>query len=564
MLEVITDIPTYRSERYPSHVLLKTWTSGSPLLLDNTEFIEQIGYFHTQFAAWRLVKGDKVCVFSSAGHNTMLAVEFALLYYGCILVPVHTGLPASDIQVILSEVLPSRCITTDRHYAALLQSLSDTGEIYIPEDTTDHTTSSEMLVRMNKPEDIALIIYTSGSTGTPKGVMLTHGSVMSTVISLLPILPVRYGHTVVSFLPVSHIFERIALYCYLTAGVYLHFAEPRQAMALMKTIRPHYFTAVPRILDKAMGRFVQAGDTRHYFVRSILLWVLEDKDSPWHWLRIRLRKIILYRFRRSFGGRIRGILAGGAALHPATEQLFHDAGITVRVGYGLSECCGVATVNRFEPGGFRPGTVGLPIPGVDVRIDKKPGEQDGEILLRSAGNMQGYFNRPEESESVLSQDGWLLTGDRGEIIRGKFLRITGRSKEQFKNASGEYVAPAKLELLLEQSPWVDRAFVTGSGRAYTGVLIIPDFNVIEQWAKRHQVHWTAPMYMVHNTQVLHAFEKILAPINAALPAHEQIRRFTLLHEPWTIENGLLSTSFKLRREIIEERFRKEIDEMYLR
>jgi long-chain acyl-CoA synthetase len=348
----------------------------------------------------------------------------------------------------------------------------------------------------------------------------------------------------------------------LVAGVHVHFAEPRNAMALLKRIRPHYFTAVPRILDTAMERFVRAGDSRHYFIRSLLLWALESGQGPGRWARTLLRILILRRFKRSFGGRVRGILAGGAALHPATESLFRDAGISVRVGYGLSECCGVATMNRFEPGGQKRGTVGLPIPGVDVRIDVKPGEKEGEVYIRGAGNMQGYFLRDDETSEILTSDGWLKTGDNGEWIDGRFLRITGRSKEQFKNAYGVYVSPSKIEQLLEHDPWINRALVTGSGRESTGALIVPNFDVLQEWAIREKVHWTAPLYMVHNTQVLREFDKRIAHINSALPVQEQIHRFRLLHEPWTIEQGLVTPSFKLRRDVIETHYHKVIDEMY--
>jgi long-chain acyl-CoA synthetase len=361
---------------------------------------------------------------------------------------------------------------------------------------------------------------------------------------------------------VSHIFERIACYCYLVAGVHLHFAEPRNAMALLRKIRPHYFTAVPRMLDTAMGRFVRAGDTRHYFVRSVLLWALESGTGTGQVVRRIMRRLILRGFRRSYGGRVRGILVGGAALHPATANLFRDAGIDVRVGYGLSECSGVATVNRFEPGGHRRGTVGLPIPGVEVRIDVKPGEQDGEVYVHGAGNMSGYYLRPEETSQVIRDGGWLKTGDQGEWVEGRFLRITGRSKEQFKNAYGEYVSPSKLEQLLEHDLWISRALVTGSGRESTGALIVPDFEVLEEWAARHQVHWTAPLYMVQNTQVLQGFEKRIGQINNTLPAHEQIRKFRLLHEPWTVEQGMITPSYKLRREMIEAHYQKVINEMY--
>jgi long-chain acyl-CoA synthetase len=381
-------------------------------------------------------------------------------------------------------------------------------------------------------------------------------------MSVLAVIPLNFKDRVLSYLPVSHILERIALYCYLLAGAEVHFcASSRQAMSLLKKVNPHYITAVPRILDRALTAFEKAGDTRHYFLRSILLWAI-DTEAKQHFLRIIIRKYILKRLKRSFGNNLKGILVGGAALNPATQRLFQSAGIRVREGYGLSECCGVACLNRFEPGGNHPGTVGEPIPGVEVRILVSPGTGTGEVLIRSNGCMRGYFGRPEETAAMFTEDGWLKTGDRGELVDGRFLRITGRIKEQFKNAYGEYVAPVRLEQLLEQDQWVSRALITGGGRQYTGALIVPDFDLLQAWAEKQKVHWTAPLYMVHNTQILQEMEDRIAKINKTLSPHEQIRRFRLIHEPWTVENGMLTASLKLRREVIEEKYQKTLHEMY--
>jgi long-chain acyl-CoA synthetase len=276
LLEVVSDIPSYRVRHYPAHVQITTWTAADSETFDNTRFHQLVQTYVLACADWGLEKGDTVCTFSSSGQGVLLAMEFALFYSGCIIVPIHMGTPDADVQVILSEVKPRYTITADPKSESRLDVLHDTGVIHIARYPTTSNPDGAPQKAVCEPDDPALIIYTSGSTGTPKGVVLTHRNVMSTVQSLLPIIPIRYRHTVVSYLPVSHIFERIACYCYLVAGVHLHFAEPRNAMALLRKIRPHYFTAVPRILDTAMGRFVRAGDTRHYFVRSVLLWALES------------------------------------------------------------------------------------------------------------------------------------------------------------------------------------------------------------------------------------------------------------------------------------------------
>ncbi len=563
MLRLITDIPHYRATRYPAHVRLTTWDGDRPDTIDSEGFNDLIGRLTTAFDMQGYTKGDRICVLSGGGDTHLLASEFALMQLGCTIVPLHAALPPGDMQMIVSEVKPGCCVTKTKEDFAILEKITNTGKlIALDELHTRPLELSDTSDAMCKPEDTALIIYTSGSSGDPKGVMLSHANVISTVLSVLTVIPVRYRHSVLSYLPVSHILERIAIYCYLAAGAHIHFADsPRQGMALLKKVRPHYLTAVPRILDRAVSNFQRAGDTRHYFVRSVLLWAL-DINSGRQFLKSVIRAFILRRLRRSFGGRLQGILAGGAALNPGTEHLFRAAGIIVREGYGLSECCGVATLNRFEPGGNKPGTVGPPVPGIEIKIEESPGTGSGEVLLKSNGVMQGYYLRPEETNDAITTDGWLKTGDRGEFVENRFLRITGRVKEQFKNAFGEYVSPVKLEQILEQDQWVNRALVIGSGRPSTGVLIVPEFELLEEWCRSQKVHWTAPLYMVHNTQIQQAFESHIALINKSLSTHEQIQKFKLIHESWSVENGLLTPSLKLKRDVIEEHYKKTIDEMY--
>lgn len=564
MLHLITDIPEYRASKYPVRLRITTWDGDRPDHLQSTEFLDLISRLSIAFDLQGFSKGDKICLLSAGGDSHLLAAEFALMSLGCTIVPLHAALPPSDMQLIISEVKPTCCIAKTQDALPTLQALNDTGTL-IALDTlyTPPLEHRQTLQSYSTPDDTALIIYTSGSSGNPKGVMLSHRNVISTVLSVLTVIPVHYGHTVLSYLPVSHILERVAIYCYLVAGVHIHFADtPRQGMALLKKVRPQYMTAVPRILDRAVNNFQRAGDTRHYLIRSVLLWAMETDDDKQHVFRSFIRKLILRRLRTSFGGRLKGILAGGAALNLSTERLFRAAGIAVREGYGLTECCGVATLNRFEPGRNSPGTVGSPLPGIEIKIEESPGTGSGEVLIKSQGVMQGYYLKPEETEAMFTEDGWLRTGDRGSFIDGRFLRISGRVKEQFKNAYGEYVSPSKLELILEQDPWVNQAIVIGSGKPGTGALIVPEFDLLEIWSREQKVHWTAPLYMVHNTQLQQEFENRIETMNKSLSPHEQIQKFRLIPEAWTVENGLVTPSMKLRRDIIEAHYEKTIDEMY--
>lgn len=262
------------------------------------------------------------------------------------------------------------------------------------------------------------------------------------------------------------------------------------------------------------------------------------------------------------GGRLEGVVVGAAALSSTLNRLFCAAGIPVRTGYGLTESSPVVSFNHFDPGLYRFDTVGIPVPGVEVKVESLDDSGEGEILVRGPNIMMGYQNLPAETESVLSEDGWLRTGDLGRIVYRRFLQVTDRKRDVFKTSSGKFVAPQKLENHLKSSPFINQAMVMGLNKPYVAALLVPDISALENWCLENGVHWTAPQFMVLNPVVHKFMQTLLDELNESLEPHERIRRFTLLHQEWTPEGGELTFTMKLDRKVLKLRFEKEIDEMF--
>jgi long-chain acyl-CoA synthetase len=362
---------------------------------------------------------------------------------------------------------------------------------------------------------------------------------------------------------------------YQSAGVPIWFADAVENLPqIFKEVRPHFFTAVPRILERSYDLLVQEGLTAGPLKRRILNWAIalgerypysgDPAMPPLYRLKRILADILVYRhWRKRMGGRVQSIAVGAAALRPSLGRLFSAAGVDVREGYGLTETSPVVAFNRFEPGGVRFGTVGIPAPGVEVRIGESDENGDGEIQVRGPNVMRGYWQLPEETAARFTPDGWLKTGDSGRFEHKRFLRITGRKSEIFKTSSGKFVAPAFVEAQLNQHLLISQSMAVGLNKPFVAALIIPDFNQLEAWCRANNVHWTAPQYMVLNPKVEKLFQKEIEQINQnLLGSVEVVRAFKLLHEPWTAENGLLTPTLKLRRVVIAEQFREEIEGMF--
>jgi long-chain acyl-CoA synthetase len=406
--------------------------------------------------------------------------------------------------------------------------------------------------------------------------MLTHRNIVSNVKSVLAIVPVGPDSATVSFLPMSHILERMVCFTYQAAGAPIWFADSMERLPkTLLEVRPHFFTAVPRVLERMHERLLEERNRSGRLKKKILDWAIAlGERFPYagghampvdYRLKRWLADLLVFRhWRQRMGGRVRYIAVGAAALQPRLGRLFSAARIDVREGYGLTETSPVIAFNRFEPGGVHFGTVGIPAPGVEVRIAQERDEEgNGEVEVRGPNVTSGYLHLPEESAERYTPDGWFRTGDLGRFEFKRFLKITGRKSEVFKTTTGKFVAPSFVEQQLSASDYISQAMVVGLNRAFVGALIVPDFHQLEAWCKENKVHWTAPQFMVLNPKVEKFFRQEIEKINEdRLGTIEKIRVFHLLFEPWTPENGLLTPTLKVRREVLANRYGGEIEKMF--
>ncbi len=579
------DILDYQRERFPQAVAFAGRESGVWRTWSTTDLIAERDRLSAGLLAQGLIAGDRVGVLAHCGSPQWIIADAAMLQLGIVPVPVHTTSRPDEIAHISRDARLRTCFVSNADMLEKLRAADAVPEHLfsfepVPGamhwDTLCREPSAEQAEQIRRARDIvsdtdlATLLYTSGTTGAPKGVMLTHANIVSNVKSVLAIVPVGPAVTAVSFLPLSHIFERMVTYVYQAAGTPVWFVESVERLPeTLREVRPHFFTAVPRVLERTYERLLERRKTTGFLGKKILDWALAlgerypfagEHNMPFGY-RIKLwaADLLVYRrWRRAMGGRLRGIAVGAAALQPRLGRLFSAAGVDVREGYGLTETSPVVAFNRFEPGGVHFGTVGIPAPGVDVRIADADEKGEGEIEVRGPNVMSGYWNLPDETAARFTPDGWLKTGDMGRFEFKRFLRVTGRISELFKTTTGKFVAPAFVEQQLLRSPFVDQCMALGLNQPYVGALIVPNFGQLEAWCRANNVHWTAPEFMVLNPKVEKLFRQELDRINAErLGSVEQVQAFQLVAEPWTAENGLLTPTLKLRRKEIEGRFVKE-------
>ncbi|MBN1638486.1 MAG: long-chain fatty acid--CoA ligase [Ignavibacteriales bacterium] len=426
----------------------------------------------------------------------------------------------------------------------------------------------DSIAQLNE-EDICTIIYTSGTTGEPKGVMLTHSNIMSNVISCVNILPVDYNDVFLSFLPLCHIFERMAgYYLALYIGATIYFAESIEKIATnFLEVKPTVMTAVPRLFERMYTRIKKNVESQKSSKQKIFEWAIDIGRKYAQAIRYKenipiglnvkhklAQKLVYKKLKARTGGRIRFMISGGAPLPRELGEFFEAVGLIILEGYGLTESSPVIAVNRADD--YRYGSVGKIIPGVEVKIAK-----DGEILVRGPNVMKGYYNNKKETDATLI-DGWLHTGDIGVFDAQGFLIITDRKKHLFKTSGGKYVAPAPIENLFSSSRYVDQFVLIGDKRTYLSALIVPDFDAIKEYADAHRIQYSSDEELVKMKQINELLDEELAKFQKNLATFEKVRKFTLLERPFSIENGELTPKLSVRRKVIEERYRDLIDEMY--
>jgi long-chain acyl-CoA synthetase len=585
----VFDILSYQQKKYPQSKTLNGKQKDNWKSYSIEEVIKQANLISCWLIENNYQKGDRVAVMPRMGSPEWLMVDFACQQAGLILVPVHPTATLEEVTFILNETHAKMCIaadialyekliplkeTTSCKHLFHLEHLDDSNFLSLIKNETTLNLAAELEIRKNQilPEDLLAILYTSGTSGTPKGVMLTHANVVSSVKSMLTILPLNPGHRVLSFLPFSHIFERTASFTYMAFGAEIYFSQRLDELNHdFKSVKPVCCTTVPKTLEKMYDILSEKLLEKNMVKRNVIRWAMlvgekyKDKQRQGVLYRIKLvvaRILVLNTFRKALGGKIKFMAVGAAALNPNVGRLFSAAGILTLSGYGMTEASPFISVNRTEPGLNQFGTVGIPVPGVQIKIDEPNENGEGEILVKGPNIMQGYYNRPEQTREVFTDDGWFRTGDVGKMVNKRFLAITDRKKDIFKTSAGKYVAPQVLENYFTTSAFIMQCLILGFNKPFVSAVLVPNYSLLKTWCEEQGIHWTAPTYMIHNIKVIRKIQGEVDRLNETLQGFERIKKFILSEEEWTVENKDLTTSFKPRRAKLLEKHKNEIEKMY--
>jgi long-chain acyl-CoA synthetase len=525
--------------------------------------------------------GDKVAIISN-NRPEWVMTDLAILQIGAINVPVYPTISDDDYAFIFNDSEVKIVFVSDSELLAKARLAKEKSpsveEIYTFEKIAGAKSWKELLSDKAdldkikslrdavKSEDLATLIYTSGTTGTPKGVMLSHRNVASNAISSKPRLPVSNDAKGVSFLPLCHIYERMIIYLYTYTGVSLYFAESMETIGDdIRDVQPQVFTAVPRLLEKVYDKIIDKGAALTGIKKALFFWAvsLGEKYEPYgangpiYEIKLKIaRKLIFSKWQEALGGNVRAVASGSAALNPRLARIFNAANIPVLEGYGLTETSPVISVNEVENNGMKFGTTGRPIADVHVKI-----AEDGEILVKGPNVMMGYYKRQDLTDEVL-KDGWFHTGDIGELVDGEYLRITDRKKEIFKTSGGKYIAPQIMENKFKESRFIEQIIVIGEYQKHPSALIVPTFEFLEEWCNRKKIDCSSREKMLSDQRVIDRFQEEVDHYNAPFGKWEQIKKFELLPEEFTVDNDMVTPTLKLKRKVIHAKYAPLIEAIY--
>ncbi len=526
---------------------------------------------------------DKIAILCK-NRPEWIVVDLAVQQIGALLTPVYPTINVNELEFVLNDAQVKMVFVNDEdsfHKVISIQSrVPSLKHIFTFEHVANarhwkevlNQSTPELIARI-KPiadkinyEDVATIIYTSGTTGTPKGVMLSHRNILSNVMACIPCFPPGSNMKALSFLPLNHIFERMVTYLYLFNGTSVYYAEGLDTIAdNLRDVKPHMFTTVPRLLEKVYDRIMQKGSELTGIKKKLFFWAhglaekYEINKNLGFWYNMQLglaNKIIFSKWREALGNNIRCIVTGGAACQVRLIRIFTAAKITVMEGYGLTETSPVIAVNRFEEKDRMFGTVGPLINNVEVKL-----AEDGEILCKGPNIMEGYYKRPDLTEEVIS-NGWFHTGDIGLMVENKFLKITDRKKELFKTSGGKYVAPLPVENKLKESPFIEQVMIVGPERKFVGALIIPSFPNLRDWTRQQGINDSTNEELIRNPKVLEMYKDLVDSFNKYFNHVEQIKKFELLPNEWSIDTGEMTPKLSMKRKVITEKYRDAIERIY--
>ena len=537
--------------------------------------------------------GDRVALLSESRVEWTLT-DGGSIFAGAVDVPIYPTLTPPQVRYILNDSGACVLFLENRaKFDELKEALGECPEVkqvifFEPDGVTpdDGLTLAQLIDKgrelenrepghiartsaQTKPDDLATIIYTSGTTGEPKGVMLTHSNLVSNLIDSSGHLEFGEHDIVLSVLPLSHVFERQAMYMYLHQGMAVYFAESLQTIGPnLREVSPTILVGVPRIFEKIYARIRERGAEAGKLSAAMLAWSISvAREYARHLLAHRpipaslkfkhaiASKLVFSKWKRAFGGRIRLLVSGGAALPEDLSYIYIGAGIPIVQGYGLTETSPVITTSQIENN--RVGTVGKAIPNVDIRI-----AEDGEIEVRGPNVMRGYYNKPEETRKVFTSDGWFKTGDIGMLDKDGFLRITDRKKELFKTSGGKYISPQPIEQAIKGSRFVNQVVLIGAERKFPAALIVPIWEQLESYCKLKGIEVKSRSEMCRHPRIIDLIERQINALTPNLAKYERIKKVALLENEFTQEGGELTPTLKVKRRVIDSKYRDVIEQLY--
>ncbi|MBP0613070.1 long-chain fatty acid--CoA ligase [Chryseobacterium sp. cx-311] len=581
------DIAHHATEKFPQDDMFVTKYNGEWQKTSSKEYVNLGNRISRGLLKLGIKPGDKIALITTATRTEWAVMDLGISQIGAISVPVYPTISADDYVYIFNDAEVKYCFVSDRDLlqkvktakpevpslqgiftfdsiegAANWQEVLDLGS-----DEANQREVTDLSATIN-PEDLATIIYTSGTTGKPKGVMLTHLNIVSNVLASDKRIPrdkrLDYKDSrVLSFLPICHIFERMLFYLFQYNGFSIYFAESIEKMGdNIKEVKPHYMSVVPRLIEKVYDKIYDKGTSAGGLKSKIFLWALgvnknkKNIGKPSGLLEVIADKLVFSKWREGLGGNIITLVSGSAALSERLNKMFQNAGIPILEGYGLTETSPVISVNSFEK--MKIGTVGHVLDNLEVKI-----QEDGEITVKGPSVFKGYFKNEQLNSEVFTEDGFFRTGDIGHIDNEGFLKITDRKKEMFKTSGGKYIAPQVIENQAKASKFIEQIMVVGDGEKMPCAFVQPDFNFAKHWADRHKLDiGSTPQEISQSRELKDRIGKEIDYLNTKLGSWEQIKRFELTPEVWSIDDGLLTPTMKLKRKAIKEHFSDLYNSMY--
>lgn len=580
------DFPYYQLAKKPLNNALVTKYNGKWQSTSTQEYIDKANAVSRAFLRMGVNKNDKIAVISSTNRTEWNILDIGILQVGAQNIPIYPTISAEDYEYVLNHSDSIYCFVSDEEVLAKVNSIkanTNLKEIYSFNNIDgckhysellklgkDQSNQPELDARKDavKPDDLATIIYTSGTTGRPKGVMLSHWNITSNVLDSIPRLPITdQQHRVLSFLPICHIFERMLIYLYQYACTEIYFAEGLDKIGdNAKEIKPHLMSVVPRLLEKVYDKIMAKAEELTGIKQKLFYWAVElgeiwepyGANGWWYEFKLSIaRKLIFSKWQAALGGELKTMVSGSAALQPRLSRIFCAAGMQVMEGYGLTETSPVVSVGMYKDRHFKVGTVGKPIANVKVKI-----AEDGEILIKGPNVMKGYYKDEEKTASVMSGD-YFHTGDKGEIDADGFLKITGRKKEMFKTSGGKYIIPTLLENELKQSRFIEQVMVIGEGEKMPAAIIQPNFDFIKDWIHYKTYNIEDDNRSITTSKVvIDRIQKEIDKCNQHFGKWEQIKKFELTEDVWSIDSGHLTPTMKMKRDTIREKYDNLYQKIY--